>query len=207
MRTASKQQSVSTPIRGRPREFDLDDALEKAIRVFAEKGYHATSISDLAQVMELTSGSIYKAFADKRAVFLAAMDRYLTVRGERLRQALATKQSGRDRIRAALNFYVDSSYGLVGRGGCMVVGSAAELASFDPEVAQRVSAAFDRLEAMMGRLIAEGQADKSIRADLPVAAILRCILCVVQGMRVVGKTGRTRAEMAAIVDIIMKTLD
>ena len=60
--------------RGRPREFDIDDALDKAVRVFSERGYHATSIGDLAGAMELASGSIYKAFRDKRAVFLAAFD-------------------------------------------------------------------------------------------------------------------------------------
>ena len=64
---------VSRP-RGRPREFDMDKALDQAIRVFSEQGYHATSIGDLIDAMGLASGSIYKAFRDKRAVFLAAYD-------------------------------------------------------------------------------------------------------------------------------------
>src|SRR5262245_39754798 len=64
--------------RGRPREFDLDAALDKSVRVFRERGYHATSIADLTEAMKLASGSVYKAFKDKRAVFLAAFDREAT---------------------------------------------------------------------------------------------------------------------------------
>ena len=66
--------------RGRPREFDIDEALAKAILVFRERGYHATSIADLTAAMGLAAGSVYKAFKDKRAVFLAAFDRYQTQR-------------------------------------------------------------------------------------------------------------------------------
>ncbi|MDA4634974.1 TetR/AcrR family transcriptional regulator, partial [Escherichia coli] len=56
--------------RGRPREFDMNEALDKALRVFSERGYHATSIGNLTDAMQLASGSVYKAFKDKRGVFL-----------------------------------------------------------------------------------------------------------------------------------------
>ncbi|WP_428115063.1 TetR/AcrR family transcriptional regulator, partial [Bradyrhizobium sp.] len=65
---------------GRPREFDMDKALDRAIGVFRERGFHATSIGDLKDATDLTAGSIYKAFKDKRAVFLAAFDRYTSLR-------------------------------------------------------------------------------------------------------------------------------
>ena len=54
--------------RGRPRQFDLDAALDLAMPVFREKGYHSASISDLSDAMQLTAGSIYKAFHDKRGL-------------------------------------------------------------------------------------------------------------------------------------------
>ena len=58
----------------------MDEALDQAIRVFCEQGYNATSIGDLIDAMGLASGSIYKAFRDKRAVFLAALDRHVVLR-------------------------------------------------------------------------------------------------------------------------------
>jgi TetR/AcrR family transcriptional regulator, transcriptional repressor for nem operon len=131
---------TASPSRGRPREFDIDAALDKSVRVFRERGYHATSIADLTQAMGLASGSVYKAFKDKRAVFLAAFDREGKTRREKLRRLLSTAKSGRDRLRIALNFYAESSHGMEGKRGCLIVGTAAELATFDGEVAQRVRA-------------------------------------------------------------------
>nr|WP_184517738.1 TetR/AcrR family transcriptional regulator [Tardiphaga robiniae] len=191
---------------GRPREFDVDEALDKAVRVFCERGYHATSIGDLTDAMELTQGSIYKAFKDKRAVFVAAFDRNKAVRNEKLARAIKNGATGLERIRSALAFYVESSHGAEGLQGCLVVGSATELAIFDKEVAERVTASFKRNEAMMAELIQQGQVDGSIPTGIDSKATARLMLCLLQGMRVIGKTGRTRAEMAAVVEVAMRTL-
>jgi len=198
--------STTSRGRGRPREFDLDAALDKSVRVFRERGYHATSIADLTEAMKLASGSVYKAFKDKRAVFLAAFDREAIVRWEKLRQLLSTAKSGRDRVRVALTFIAESSHGVEGKRGCLIVGTAAELATFDPEVAQRVKAALDKNERLMVDLIRQGQADGSIPATIDRKVTARLILCLLQGMRVIGKTGRKRTEMRAVANAAMKLL-
>ena len=199
--------STASRGRGRPREFDMDAALDKAVRVFCERGYHATSIADLTEAMELASGSVYKAFKDKRALFLAAFDRYRVARGEKLQRIITTAKPGRDRIRDALTFYAESSHGEEGKRGCLVVGSAAELATFDVEVAQRVTAAIHKSETLMIDLIRQGQADGSIPSAIDSETTARLMLCLLQGMRVVGKTGRGRKEMAAVADAAMKLLE
>ena len=198
--------STTSRGRGRPREFDLDTALDKSVRVFRERGYHATSIADLTEAMKLASGSVYKAFKDKRAVFLAAFDREAIVRGEKLQRIISTAKSGRDRIRKALTFYAESSHGVEGKRGCLIVGTAAELATFDPEVAQRVKAALDKNERLMVDLIRQGQADGSIPATIDRKVTARLILCLLQGMRVIGKTGRKRTEMRVVANAAMKLL-
>jgi len=198
--------STTSRGRGRPREFDLDAALDKSVRVFRERGYHATSIADLTEAMKVASGSVYKAFKDKRAVFLAAFDREAIVRWEKLRQLLSAAKSGRDRVRVALTFIAESSHGVEGKRGCLIVGTVAELATFDPEVAQRVKAALDKNERLMVDLIRQGQADGSIPATIDRKVTARLILCLLQGMRVIGKTGRKRAEMRAVANAAMKLL-
>ncbi|SED91686.1 transcriptional regulator, TetR family [Rhizobiales bacterium GAS191] len=184
----------------------MDKTLDKAVRVFRERGYHATSIGDLAVAMELASGSIYKAFRDKRAVFLAAFDRYTAVRSEQLRRVANTAKSGRAKLRDALTFYAESSQGAEGRRGCLVVGSAVELAAFDPEVAARVKGALRKNEAVLADLIRQGQADGSVPSSIDGEATSRLMVCLTQGLRVVGKTGRSRAELATVIDIAMKLL-
>jgi TetR/AcrR family transcriptional regulator, transcriptional repressor for nem operon len=184
----------------------MDVVLDRAVRVFCERGYHATSITDLTEAMGLASGSVYKAFKDKRDVFLAAFDRIQTVRVEALRRAISTAKPARDRIRDALTFYVELSHGVEGKRGCLIVASAAELATHDADVAGRVKAALHRGETLMTDLIRQGQADGSISAAVDGAATARLMVCVLQGMRVVGKTGRNRKEMAAVADTAMKLL-
>src|ERR1700760_3577197 len=97
--------------RGRPREFDMDEA----IRVFCEQGYNATSIGDLIDAMGLASGSIYKAFRDKRAVFLAALDRHVVLRKEQIAAAARSSKPARERLADVLAFFVESSKGAEGR--------------------------------------------------------------------------------------------
>ena len=172
--------------------------LDRAIAVFSRHGYDATSITDLTGALKLTPGSLYKAFGDKEGLFDAAFDRYVHLRAERLREETATARSGRERVEAVLAVYADYSHGDVGRTGCLVVGSAVGLASSDPAMARRVADLFDGYEERLVRLIREGQEDGSIPGHLDARGSARLLLCIVQGMRVLGKTGRTRAEMVDV---------
>ena len=203
IRTARLPARAARP-RGRPRQFDIDKALDQAIRVFREHGYNATSIGDLISAMGLASGSIYKAFKDKRAVFLAAFDRYMSLRNDQLRQVADTTKGGRERLSDVLAFYVESSKGIEGRRGCLVVGSAVELAIVDREVAARVSGSLARNEASLADLIRQGQADKSIPSHVDPEATARVMVYLTQGMRVVGKAGRPPPDTSTVVAIAMK---
>ena len=191
---------------GRPREFDMDKALDQAIGVFRERGFHATSISDLKDATDLTAGSIYKAFKDKRAVFLAAFDRYTSLRNAQIQDIAGTAKSGRDRISDLLTFYVRSSHGVEGRLGCLVVGSAVEMAMFDPEIAARVTSTLKKNEALLAGVIAQGQSDGSISSAIDAEDTARVLVCLTQGMRVVGKTGRPPPAPAIVVNAAMKLL-
>src|ERR1700752_3396476 len=142
---------------GRPREFDLDDALDKAIGTFSENGYYATSLGKLTAAMEIAEGSLYKAFRDKRGVFLAAFERYVMLRSERLARELANTQTGREKVRAVLAVYAEYSHGKSGRRGCLVVGSAVDLASSDPEMVKRVAAVVASQEKRLVEFIGEGK--------------------------------------------------
>jgi len=184
----------------------MAEALDKAVRMFCERGYHATSIAELTEAMDLASGSVYKAFRNKRGVFLAAFDRYKSVRDAHLRDAIDRGHNGYERVRNFLDFYAASSYGIQGQLGCMVVGGAAELATFDDEIAQRVTDSIKRSELMLGELIQQGQSDGSIPVALDHRATARLMLCIFQGMRVIGKTGRSKKEMLAVSEAALKLL-
>ena len=77
------------PKRGRPREFDDEAALDRAMRVFWEKGYQAASLTDLTRVMRINRPSLYAAFGNKEALFRRVLGRYLEGPAASLRRALA----------------------------------------------------------------------------------------------------------------------
>jgi AcrR family transcriptional regulator len=203
--TLTPIRSQSNP-RGRPREFDMDEVLDKAIPVFCERGFHGASLNDLAAGMQLTQGSIYKAFKDKRGIYLAALDRQEALYSAKLRKAVAKAESGHQKLQAALLFYVELSHGAEGMQGCLVVSTAVELASSDLDIAKRVRASFRRRQEFVATLILQGQEDGSIGRHVDPEGTAWLMLFLFQGLRVVGKTGVTRKELFALVNSAMKTL-
>lgn len=183
----------------------MDTALDRAVRVFRERGYHATSIGDLTAAMRLATGSVYKAFRDKHAVFLAAFERYTALRQEQTRSAAARADNGRERLRNVLLSYLAHSQGIEGRRGCLVVGSAVELSAVDSAVAARVRAQLETNEGFIAGLIREGQADGSIPGHVEPDDTARLMICITQGMRVVGKA-RLPLDGMRLVGIAMKLL-
>ena len=85
----------------------MEQALDRAVDVFSQRGYHGTSIGDLARGTELAQGSLYKAFKDKHALFLAALDHYRARRVEGMARAIGAGGTGRERLRRLLAFYAE----------------------------------------------------------------------------------------------------
>ncbi|MFJ6393888.1 TetR/AcrR family transcriptional regulator [Streptomyces sp. NPDC091972] len=197
------QTTASGP--GRPREFEIENAVRDAMRVFQDRGYADTSLSDLMEGTGLSRGSLYKAFVSKQGLFLAALDRYTTQNIEALRANLASAP-GKVGIRTALLEVARASSLEMGRIGCLLVNSTTELASKDPEVRERVVNTFTRLEGLLSDAVRVGQAADEIDDAQDPADIARFLLCTVEGMGVLGKTGRTQEEMALIVDVALRAL-
>ena len=204
---AMKHTAKHTASPGRPREFDIEDAVRDAMNVFWTRGYHATSLTDLLDGTGLSRGSLYKAFGDKRSLFLKALDCYAEAGLEELGETLATPGPAKQAIRAALTIYVPLSAGSTGRRGCMVMATAAEMLPHDPEVGARVQATFRRIQALLASAVRRGQAAGEITVDQDARDVARFLACQIEGMRLLGKAGATRQEMAAVVEAAMRSLD
>src|ERR1700759_1006890 len=129
---------------GRPREFDLDDAVRDALEVFRQRGYHGASMVDLLEGTKLSRGSLYKAFPDKRSLFFAAFDLYAKEAMERLRDKLS-HGSGREGIRTALFHYAHVSAQACSQKGCLISTTTGDLLPDDVEARARVEAYYDRM--------------------------------------------------------------
>src|ERR1700749_457432 len=96
----------SAPARGRPREYDTEAAVERAMQVFWSRGYHATALPDLLRATKLSRGSLYAAFGDKHALFLRALDRYIADALALMEDDLDPRHEPVDGLRAWLAGYV-----------------------------------------------------------------------------------------------------
>ena len=129
----------STPSsRGRPREFDPDVVIERAMNVFWSNGYHGTSMADLLKATKLSRGSLYAAFGDKHGLFLYALERYSEESLKRFDNELDPRHDAVAGLRTCLAGYVTRHTGANGKRGCLVVATAMELVSHDAEVERRI---------------------------------------------------------------------
>src|SRR6187402_2940024 len=90
---------------GRPREFDLDEAVRRAMQIFWDRGFHDASLPDLLAGMKLSKGSFYKAFGDKKSVFLRALKLYTDDGVRNVQEVLRSDPSPKAAIRNALVRY------------------------------------------------------------------------------------------------------
>ena len=192
---------------GRPREFDLDDAVRDATEVFRVRGYHGTSIQDLTEGTGLARGSLYKAFHDKRTLFLAALDQTIAGSLQRFGDNLAQPGSAKAAIRDTLMGYARRAASNDGRRGCIMTTAAMEMMPEDVQVSAVITCMFRRIEDLFAAAVIRGQAAGEIPATHDERAIARHLLCTVQGLRVLGKTGPDERDMAQIIDQTIRVLD
>ncbi|WP_027567124.1 TetR/AcrR family transcriptional regulator [Bradyrhizobium sp. URHA0013] len=195
-----RQNPVPSP-RGRPRSFDTDAAVERAMGVFWSRGYHATALPDLLRATKLSRGSLYAAFGDKHSLFLRALDRYVA---EALtRMDVEFDKEPVDRLRAYLAGYVDRTSGANGRRGCLLVATAMELAGRDAEVDRRIASFFKAMEARVADALSRAKAAGKLADGVEPSSAAKILLCFVEGLRVVGKTAPTRLTSQAAVDALL----
>ncbi|MDB5832351.1 MAG: TetR family transcriptional regulator [Caballeronia sp.] len=135
--------------RGRPREFDLDEVVDSAGRVFWEGGYHATSVGTLCDATGLLRGSLYGAFGDKHGLLIAAFERYADGAVARLKERLAADLPPRECLREALLHYTRLSADLAGRHGCFITNAALELLPADEVLRPYIETTLQRIGAQL----------------------------------------------------------
>jgi TetR/AcrR family transcriptional repressor of nem operon len=199
----SQQTAVPLP-RGRPRSFDAEAAVERAMGVFWSRGYHATALPDLLRATRLSRGSLYAAFGDKHSLFLRALDRYIADALTRMGAEFAPGREPIDSLRAYLAGYVERTSGANGRRGCLLVATAMELAGRDDEVDRRVAGFFKTMETRVADALSRAKAAGRLADGVEPSTAARILVCFVEGLRVVGKTApapnRSQATADALLD-------
>lgn len=168
------------------RRFDEGAVLDRIVEAFWRGGYEGTSVDDLVAATGLKRGSLYNAFGDKEAMFLAALDRYAGRLMDPVRQALADPNPRRglaDVMEAYIALMEDQSC----PRGCLAVGACAELGGRDDALGRRVAAELVQAEVDLTAAIARWQSAGRLRSDRDPRQLARFLASLVQGMATVHK--------------------
>jgi TetR/AcrR family transcriptional regulator, copper-responsive repressor len=189
--------------RGRPRGFDRDDVLDRAMLLFWERGYEATSVSELTDAMGITPPTLYNFFGDKKRLFLEVVDRYQTGPGCFAAKAL-TEEPTAERsirqllIRAALSFSKPN-----GPKGCLVVLGATNCG---PESYDVFTALADRRRAaeraVRSRIVA-GQKAGELSDGADIDALAGMVTATLYGLAIKARDGVSRDTLRKIIEQTM----
>ena len=191
----------------RRREFDGEVALDRAMAAFWAKGYDATSIDDLVASMGIQRGSLYAAFGDKQALFLAALDRYERVVVRELFEALEGPGSGVEAIRRFFRLRIERSLEPRRPLGCLVTNSAVELSGRNPGASTKIGTSLAQLERAFLRALARARDAGEIDATRDPRAVARFLTSSAQGLSVIAKVAPERAVLEDIVAVILSVLE
>ena len=171
------------------KQFDEDAVITRAMTLFWEKGYGATTMSDLAEATGVLRGSLYNAYGDKDGIMLRALDCYAEQQGAPARNALAAAD-----VRTAIGGFLDAHIARMANkdnpSGCLMCQTALELGERDSEIADKVRMQFQRTETALGDALRAGQDNGQLAATANVTELARFYLGVSRGMAVLHRAYR-----------------
>ncbi len=189
----------------RPKEFDRDIALQKAIDVFCDHGYDGTSTEELTRAMDISRQSLYDTFGDKRQLYLQALQQYVADSvGEQIR-ALNSSPSSLKGVEAALQAFVANASGAEAPG-CLGIGATCEFGVSDREVTALINTADRALQSSLERRINEGKDAGEISADIDARSAAQFIKATLAGIKVAARGGAPVETLRDIARMAIRSL-
>lgn len=188
---------------GRPRNFDMDQALDQALRVFWEKGYEGTSLPDLTEAMGINRPSLYAAFGNKEELFRKALDRYETGPTAFVARALEepTARQVADRLlKEGINMVTHPDH----PGGCLAVQGALVCGDDAQPIREELERRRKAGEVMIRKRFQRAKAEGDLPADVEPNDLARYVTTVMRGLAVQAAGGATRKELLRVAELAMQ---
>ncbi|GMA19372.1 TetR/AcrR family transcriptional regulator [Arsenicicoccus piscis] len=190
---------------GRPRSFDDDLVLSRAMEEFWTHGYAGTSPARLAEATGIAKGSLYNAFSSKRALFDQCLDLYHRRVIETAEYWMARPGTARECISAALKAVVDGDLAQAQRRGCLVGNTAVELAGEDAGMSEKLRRMQDESTSWFAERIRRGQVEGDVPHDRDAQALAEHVANTLAGLRVMAMTHEAPA-LHRIIDTALTVL-
>ncbi|HEY1905518.1 MAG TPA: TetR/AcrR family transcriptional regulator [Myxococcaceae bacterium] len=188
----------------RPREFDVDEVLDRATQVFWTRGYEGTSVQDLVEALGVNRASLYATFGDKAQLFSAVLERYGELVSGAVFQALAPPAAGAEAVRAWFKALIEAATQPRGPKGCLVInaltGSSTAPAELYDRVIAGVRASTDRLQEALDR-------DPELAGRENARTLARFLAAEGHGLAVLARAGVRRQELEAAAEVALRVLE
>jgi AcrR family transcriptional regulator len=194
--------------RGRPRSFDIDDALDRALEVFWKHGFQDASMHELTAAMGLSKPSLYAAFGDKEALYLKALERYVALLVARHATALDDAPDSRRAVEGFLRslalMLADPSL----PGGCFIINGTADCggSTIPASVELALRAALQGSELLVLERLQRAQREGDLAAGAQPEALAAMVGSLIAGLAVLAKSGAPLAKLNAVIDTMMALL-
>jgi AcrR family transcriptional regulator len=192
--------------RGRPRQFDYDEALDAAVRTFWHRGFTATSLDHLTAAMRLNRPSVYAAFGNKDAAYGAALERYFATAGREFVAALATPGHVRESLATFFAAVIASVTGRWGPTGCMISCTLPAEAGHSAAARKRLAGAIAKIDAAILARLRAAHAAGELARDVDPTSAAQLVTNLLFSLAIRARAGSGRAELTksarAFVDLI-----
>jgi AcrR family transcriptional regulator len=190
---------------GRPREFDLDKALDHALEVFWRNGYEGSSIADLTEAMGINPPSLYAAFGNKEGLFRKALDRYVAQRTQFWNVAMGAP-TARGAIEHLMRESADFLTEECNPPGCLMVRGALSCSEAADAIRQELAERRNAGEALIQVRVERAKAEGEVSPTTDAAGVACYVMTVLEGMSVRAAGGASRVELHKVADMALRTL-
>ena len=177
---------------GRPREFEREEALDKAMELFWSQGYEATGVAELCDHMGVGRQSLYNTFGDKESLFKEALRRYQIASLRPMVEILRGKGSGLENVYKILDIWQETSAG-VSQRGCLMANSIAEFGMREPRISAELGSMLGDMEEAFTHALERARGDGELPPGRDPRMLARLFVTLGQGLSTVGKLDPTGA--------------
>lgn len=184
----------------RPTEFNRETVLQNAMHLFWQKGYAATSMSDLIAAMNMRPGSIYGAFGNKQALLLEAMTHYAETGQREIREQLLDpgkpkKETLKRLFSCMIQEMTDKSNPAQ---GCLLINMLLELSNIDEEAGACARKHLEGMKSIFKETLSAAQQSGELSSKRKAEELATFLLGTVYSLRVMGRTAATKKDLTTI---------
>ncbi len=191
---------------GRPRAFDIEQALQSALEVFRKKGYEGASLTDLTEAMKINRSSFYATFGSKENLFHQALDVYMNQGPIQASLAALQEPTAYLVIEKLLHANADSVVDPNHSPGCLTVKAALTGSKETDPIQQLLTDLRVQIEQALTTRLQQARVDGDLPEHIDPAALSRYVATLIAGMSIQAVNGASRAELEDMINIVLSTL-